>query len=388
MDKPKLKAKLASQLLNQGVPTLLASQGVAFLTYWVFRDQPTATLADFWILLFSLTNSARIAYLWIDQRRFMPEIADDITVRYRIGALAGGVSWGSLILLYDPTLPLFVQLYFLVVLVGMPVASLASNAILFSVYLSFGLPILTALVLWALLLSPEFGAQFTLMGLVYTSLVLLIAKKYSENLITSLERSEENRELVREIKAANAKLLQLAYEDPLTNLSNRRQFEINANRILRQLGSAYTGLALMLVDVDDFKSVNDTFGHEAGDDLLKEISRRIREASRQSELIVQSQLETARIGGDEFIIIYHLDDKESDIATLAQRLLYNIIKPMTLVGEAYKPSVSIGISLAPEHSTEMTELISLADAAMYQAKRAGGHRFVIADAAITKKKAG
>ncbi len=110
-------------------------------------------------------------------------------------------------------------------------------------------------------------------------------------------------------------------------------------------------------------------GHEAGDQLLKEVSNRISSSSRQSELIAQSHAEAARIGGDEFVIMYHLDSAESEIHELAERILHDISEPLALNNTIFKPSVSIGVALAPQHATKIKELLHLADKAMYSAKK-------------------
>ena len=114
---------------------------------------------------------------------------------------------------------------------------------------------------------------------------------------------------------------------------------------------------------------------------MKEISKRIVTSSRQSELIIQGQLEAARIGGDEFIIMYQITPNDSDIKKLAGRVLARLTEPMQLDNKTFKPSVSIGIALAPQDATKIEELVSVADSAMYRAKHAGGNRYHIANAA-------
>lgn len=246
----------------------------------------------------------------------------------------------------------------------------------FPTFVAFALPILGSLIIWVLFFSTNLESEFAVVLAVYTALILFIARQYGANIRNTIEREEENKILVREIRAANAKLLQLAYKDPLTNLSNRRQFEENAAQWMEQLSGSSFSLALMLVDVDNFKQVNDTFGHEAGDELLKEISNRIRSASRESEMI--AQVEVARIGGDEFIIVYHLDASARGLDKLSRRILHEITQPTMLADRSFTPSVSIGIALAPAHASKIKDLVRVADVAMYQAKKAawqqGGNR--------------
>ncbi len=373
-----IEQKLIDRLLGHGTPTLVAGQGVALLTYWALRHGSHRVFMDGWIIVFTLITIGRFINLRINRRRFSPGRIHVIARDYQIGAFAGGLVWSSLIVGFDPASPLFSQLFLLVTLVGMPAASLVSNAIYLPVFLAFSGPIFLGLMLWSLFFSPGHKLEFSLMAVVYAALIVYVAEQYYSSLKKTIRQENENRILVREIKTANMKLLNLAYKDPLTNLSNRRQFEENAELFLEQLGSISTSLALMLVDVDKFKTVNDSLGHEAGDQLLKEVSSRIKSSSRESELVAQSHAGAARIGGDEFVIMYHLDFAETEIHGLARRILHDISEPFVLGDAMFRPSVSIGIALAPQHGSTIKQLVRVADSAMYRAKKAGGNRFVVA----------
>ncbi len=377
-DKQLIREKLIARLLRHGIPTLIAGQGVALLTYWALRSSSKARFVNGWIVVLTMVSVGRLINLAIHRRNYSPVNINRISRDYQIGAFAGGLAWASLLVGLDPASPLFSQLFLLVTLVGMPAASLAPNAIYLPVFLAFSGPIFLALITWSLFFSPAYHLEFSLMAFVYAALIAYVANQYYSNLKNSIRQEHENQILVREIKTANMKLLNLAYKDPLTNLSNRRQFEENAERLMEQLGSISTSLALMLVDIDNFKTVNDSLGHEAGDQLLKEVSSRIKVSSRESELVAQSHAGAARIGGDEFVIMYHLDSAESEIHGLARRILHDISEPFTLGDATFRPSVSVGIALAPEHAATIKELLRVADSAMYRAKEAGGNRFVVA----------
>ncbi len=376
----KIQAKLVQELLNHSLLTLLSGYGVALVVYWILNASSDTEFINSWFIGFSLITVFRLLHLFVSQQKITLDNAEAISRQYLLGATLGGLTWASLILGHDASLPLFIQLFILVTLVGMPVASLASNAFCLPVFLGFSLPILSSLVIWGAFFSPSLNFEFTSMAMLYSILVVGIARRYYITLRNSIERGEENQILIREVKEANAKLLHLAYHDPLTNLSNRRQFEENARTLLEKLGSVLNSLALMLIDVDNFKTVNDTLGHKSGDKLLKEISKRIISSSRQSELIIQGQLEAARIGGDEFIIMYHMEPNDTDIKKLAGRVLSTLTEPMQLYNKSFKPSVSIGIALAPQDATKIEELVSVADSAMYMAKHAGGNRYHISNA--------
>lgn len=371
-----IRERLLDQLIRHGYPTLIAAQCIALLVYLALSPFSDSGYLTFWIVLFTLVSIIRYIGLIVSQSRFGRDTIRLIARYQVVGALLGGVIWSTLIVAYDPAQPLFAQLFLLLILVGLPAGSLASNAVYLPAFIAFSLPIMASLILWAQLLTTSFRTEFTIVSMIYSALILVIARQYAANMRNSIERSEENKVLIRQIKAVNAKLLQLAYKDPLTSLSNRRQFEENASQLLEQLNVASSSMALMLVDVDNFKQVNDTYGHEAGDELLREISNRIKSSSRESEML--AQVEVARIGGDEFIIVYHLDAEATGIEALAQRILHEISVPMALSNHSFKPSVSIGIALAPKHAGKIKDLVRVADAAMYQAKKAGGNRVKIA----------
>jgi len=128
----------------------------------------------------------------------------------------------------------------------------------------------------------------------------------------------------------------------------------------------------------EFKWVNDTLGHSAGDALLKMIAGRILAASRQSELLILQKFEAARIGGDEFIVLYQLgSENRSQATTIAHRIFDAVSQEMQLSGKPYQPKVSVCVALSPTHSTDMRELIMLADSAMYRAKSSGENRVVL-----------
>ena len=122
--------------------------------------------------------------------------------------------------------------------------------------------------------------------------------------------------------------------------------------------------AFLFVDVDGFKAVNDTFGHKAGDDLLRQISELIKSCIRDSDSV-------ARFGGDEFIIQLHSNTSEKGAETVALNIIENISKPFYFDNGVATVGASIGISIYPEDGTDIDILISKADRAMYAAKKSG-----------------
>ena len=169
--------------------------------------------------------------------------------------------------------------------------------------------------------------------------------------------------LAMEQAETRARVHQLAFYDSLTNLPNRSLLYIHANQAIAQATRDNTKLAVLFIDVDHFKQVNDSLGHPAGDALLCIVAGRLREAIREVDIL-------CRYSGDEFVII--LTQCDSMHATdLAGRLLAVLSEPCQVGDIPLSPAASIGISLFPENGRDMDTLIHAADMAMYQAKQKG-----------------
>ncbi|HXH72851.1 MAG TPA: sensor domain-containing diguanylate cyclase [Mariprofundaceae bacterium] len=156
----------------------------------------------------------------------------------------------------------------------------------------------------------------------------------------------------------------LADHDPLTRLPNRNLF---ADRLLYVLAIAdrdNTSLALMFIDLDDFKPVNDEYGHDIGDHMLQEVAQRIHGCLRKSDTV-------ARIGGDEFIVLLPKISEEQDALAVAEKIHSAIKAPFELAGHSLVISSCIGIAIYPEHAREQLQLMKYADTAMYHAKAEG-----------------
>jgi len=173
------------------------------------------------------------------------------------------------------------------------------------------------------------------------------------------------RSIVRDIesqKKFEENLLFLAYHDALTGLKNRKAFYENLDRCLKSAGRNNNKLAILYMDIDKFKKVNDTLGHEIGDELLIEISQRLNNCLRQTDVI-------SRIGGDEFIIIID-DPKYFNPEKAAKKILKALSQAYHLSGhEINYVSASIGISIFPDDAEQIEDLIKKADYAMYGAKK-------------------
>jgi len=166
---------------------------------------------------------------------------------------------------------------------------------------------------------------------------------------------------ITERKLSEQEIQKLAFYDQLTGLANRTLFYDRLTQRVAQAERDGQELALMFLDLDNFKVVNDTLGHDAGDEFLRTIARRLKEASRQADTV-------ARLGGDEFVWFGEISD-EHDAATIAGKFLHNVAQPVNLDGQDFASTVSIGIALYPASAKDVVGLLKCADSAMYRSKQ-------------------
>ena len=175
------------------------------------------------------------------------------------------------------------------------------------------------------------------------------------------------RESIAKLKYAK-RVEYLAYYDGLTSLPNRSLFNKLLTQAISQAQRHHRQLAVAFIDLDGFKQINDTLGHEAGDELLTEVASRLKGCLRDSDAV-------ARLGGDEFVVLLSDLMEETYAATVAQKIVTAFVKPFTLLGQEFSVTASIGISTYPTDGLDEQTLTKNADIAMYQAKQDGKNRF-------------
>jgi diguanylate cyclase (GGDEF)-like protein/PAS domain S-box-containing protein len=167
----------------------------------------------------------------------------------------------------------------------------------------------------------------------------------------------------------------LAHHDSLTGVPNRRLLADRLEQAIARARREGNRVVVMLLDLDDFKIINDTHGHSVGDEVLMTVAHRLRASVRESDTV-------ARFGGDEFVVLLPNTHQAADAVTVAEKILEALREPVR-AGEAYyQLGVSIGIAVFPDHADDAERLLQNADIAMYQAKRRGGRAFHFSGAAI------
>jgi diguanylate cyclase (GGDEF)-like protein len=177
--------------------------------------------------------------------------------------------------------------------------------------------------------------------------------------------------LLTRLKQTNEQITRLAHHDPLTGLPNRILFYDRLNQAIARARRDKEQLAVLFLDLDGFKPVNDMYGHDVGDALLCEAARRIVACVRESDTV-------ARMGGDEFtVILGNIQSPDSNDRVL-NNIIESVSRPFLLNGKSCSVTVSVGIAIYPEHGETAERLVKMSDAAMYLAKQGGKncYRFV------------
>lgn len=188
------------------------------------------------------------------------------------------------------------------------------------------------------------------------------------HLTKALVHAQARHSLNQKLKETHARLKYLAENDPMTGLSNRHFFEEKLRLAILRAQRTEGNIGLLFLDIDNFKLINDSLGHDVGDQLLQQVANILQLVIRQGDIV-------CRLGGDEFAIIAHDIDTESSVGILAQRVLDSLSKPVMLSKAEHFISCSIGISTYPKCAQSAEDMLKFADLAMYHVKQHGKNGF-------------
>jgi diguanylate cyclase (GGDEF)-like protein len=174
------------------------------------------------------------------------------------------------------------------------------------------------------------------------------------------------------------RLMHMAYHDPLTGLANRNKLEHDLKNIISLSARRHHGFALLILDLDHFKNINDTIGHDAGDALLRVVAERIKNNVRTSDVV-------ARMGGDEFVLIMMDMESAEAIAQVAQKIINGLLNPIIIKNQELYITTSMGISFYPHDGTDLETLMRNADLALYRAKEQGRNNYQFCTPEMTAK---
>ena len=213
----------------------------------------------------------------------------------------------------------------------------------------------------------------------------LLSMKVDERTSQLSKRNKELNKAVKQVTETKDRLRQMAYFDSLTALPNRRLFTEQLSLLLRLANRNGQMLALLFLDLDNFKRINDSLGHSAGDLLLREVGVRLSGCIRESDVLAHyvesdgSRIDVSRLGGDEFTVVLNQIESPESAAIVAQRILDALSAPMIINDHELVITPSIGIAIAPRDAGDVESLLKAADTAMYHAKSTGKNHYLYYD---------
>ncbi|NQZ87600.1 MAG: EAL domain-containing protein [Colwellia sp.] len=200
----------------------------------------------------------------------------------------------------------------------------------------------------------------------------------NEEELNALKSAAQLASIVMDREQNQKRIRNLAYTDELTSLSSRSHFYLGVEELILISARDQKKFALLYIDLDNFKNVNDTFGHDMGDLLLINVAQRLKTACREGDFI-------ARLSGDEFCIAINDEVNDYGAAHVAERCLELVSQPLALAGRNFTPSCSIGIAHYPDNGTDLRTILKAADTALYYAKDLGKNRYAFYDVGLTQK---
>ena len=374
IDQEKKSARSTERLLDVGLEqtrilyaalplSLLATLINATVLSALLWEQTRLAANLGWLGGIYLLTAAR----WVNYRNFNKassglEPGNDWRLRTLLGTLLAGIFWGSASFLIFPEHSIAHQAIFALVIAGMSAGAVTTLSAVFGICASFLLTTLIPLIGVFALGEGTINFMMAVMSSLFLIMVLFSSRRLSHTILESLEMRYERQKAEQTIRH------QALYDD-LTKLPNRR---LLLERLTRELSRSrrhdHTG-AVLFLDLDHFKTINDSLGHGVGDELLRSVAARLRRRLRKEDT-------AARLGGDEFVLLIPELANDIDIASgkvrrLANEVLKEFREPFTVSGHELHVSASIGVAIFPIADEKPEDLLKKADVAMYSAKAGG-----------------
>jgi diguanylate cyclase (GGDEF)-like protein len=361
-----VRADKLKLLFHQSFPALFISYATAVLLSWMLWGHTSDVAIVAWLGVLAVSTVGRLA-LFITYFRAEPRGVDLAKLErpYVVSLLISSLIWGIGALIVMPADSLLYQAITLFFLVGMAGGAVSVYSARFPMAVGAMASVLLPSTIW---LFMQGGVERT--GLAIGASMFMIVMLRAAKVLASALQS--NFQLSRELHAAHAAAELQAKTDPLTGINNRRAFLDHGEHIIRYCERHEQALSALVMDVDHFKSINDSLGHFAGDIVLRHVGEIILKLFRRSDVC-------GRIGGEEFAVVLP-HTSESDALLIAEKLRKTIAETSIPCGDQrINVTVSIGVADA---SYDLTTLLVHADKAMYHAKAQGRNRVVRHEEAI------
>lgn len=354
---------------QQGI-SLLATVACGIIAFCILYDPHESNRALFsWGGVFLAVQGFRLA-CWI--RFSIKEKTVKHTGRWRrlytLGGILSGVIWGLSGLVFFPIISPLQQSLLILVMAGVAAGSIPLAASIPGAGIAF---LVTSIVpfMFSILLFDKAAYYFFDVALaIYLAYAIALTLKTWKLIQGIFVLKYEKDVLLANLETSNRKLEFSATHDPLTNVANRRLFEGMLEKAIHDAKTTQTRFALFYLDLDNFKSANDTYGHEAGDHVLKTVAYRLSLCARRKGHV-------ARLGGDEFAVIFEEISHIGAIDRMGREICQAVAMPVYLNHATLSVTGSVGVSLYPEDGISQDELVTCADHRMYGVKQRGGNDF-------------
>jgi diguanylate cyclase (GGDEF)-like protein len=273
-----------------------------------------------------------------------------------------GLTWGVLGGVLFPLADQFGQSLMVMVIVGVTAAAVVTNGFIAMAYYVYVVTALAPFIVRALGGGDGFDMPLGLLALIYGSFMLVAARRTTHNLVSNLVSIHQLEETTRELNRAQ--------HDQLTGLPTRSLLYDRLEQAVLHAERHHRVLAVLFIDLDGFKEINDTLGHDAGDAVLRQLAQRFKETVRAEDTV-------ARHGGDEFVLVLDEVSGAADVEPVVRKLLVQIAALQIGDDRARILTGSIGVAFYPADAKTGSALISCADAAMYSAKQRGKNTYAL-----------
>lgn len=344
-------------LFQHGALAVPLNISAAALLFWVVHAGVSSRDAQTWIAFFVTAWVARCIFYAAYSRNSQLFAAETWLWLFAGGTLLGGCSWGLAALWLFPHSTMS-QFFVAFTVMGLTAGAAVSVSCVRGITALYIFPAVLPI---AVRFATESGALTAVVTLafLYSLGMTLAANMNNKLLVRALRLRFKNHELAQELEA-------LVTRDALTGLPNRLMLVERLSSALRRANRAAYGIAVVFIDCDGFKHVNDRYGHAAGDELLKTVAHALHVSVREIDTV-------ARLGGDEFIVLLENCGDRASVEQILHRMRTSALQPLCLGPDTLVPKLSMGVTLYAGDGTEGEALIRQADLAMYEAKRSGGN---------------
>lgn len=376
VDQIVVRKEQLTQLLSFNIKnTVTNSFFAAFLAY-VQLDALPLWIVLSWFVSIVFVNIIRFAIgrYYCNQSIQTPTTVNRRLNIFRAGLILSTMLWGGNILLVMNT-TIEQALFVGYLLAGMAAGAALVYSIDFICAIAFAVFSLVPVIIFYLLSGEQFLVLVGTSGTFYVLFLIVSIKTINRSLIAAVLLREEAVKSAEEVK-------KLAFYDLLTMLPNRRLLLERLERAVAHSWRTGTRGAIVFIDLDHFKKLNDTLGHDMGDALLVQVAERLKDSVRESDT-------ASRFGGDEFVLLLENLNENAQVALqevdqITQKMIASLNAPYHLTGVDYLSTPSIGVALFGEHGRTQQALLKHADIAMYHAKRTGRNRVSIYDESMQK----